>query len=487
MISLLHVDSDTALQVALKEYLDSCGGISVVSINSANEALDLLRTRQFDIIVSEYRLPTTDGQTFLEALRRSRIKSIPFIFFAKKADHKAVINALNTGATFFVLKGREPKKEFMVLKHFIYQAIQQNRLEDALRERERQYRSIVEDQSEFIFRFLPDGTIIFVNDAYCTYFDKPHNVIVGRNIRDNISPDHQEAFFSQLQSLTRENPVHSIDSRMVTSDGLTLWQQWSYRALFNDQPQPSEYQAVGRDITAQKNAESALVQAHRNLGVMNTITRHDILNQLTAVFSYLDLARESNCETQVNDYLGRAYHAAETIRGQITFTKEYQEIGSNAAQWQSMDVLVKKAVSGLDLYGIRVEYALDNLGIFADPLVEKVFYNLMENSLRHGQTVSEIHISWHKYADGLVIIYEDNGVGVPDGVKEKIFRREYFQNTGLGLYLIREILAITGIRIRECGIPGKGARFEMEIPPGNFGFETEGEFPESDKDLVKKE
>jgi PAS domain S-box-containing protein len=474
-----------ALQGALKEYLESGGGISVVSLNSAVEALDLLRTRQFDIIVSEYLLTVTDGQTFLEVLRRSRKNTTPFIFFAKKADNKVVINALNTGATYFVLKGRDPKKEFMVLKHFINQAIQQSRLEDALRERERQYRSVVDDQSEFIFRFLPDGTIIFANEAYCSYFKKPHHVILKRNIRENISPDYQETFFSQLRELTRENPVRSMDSCMVADDGSTLWQQWSYRAIFSDQPGPTEFQAVGRDITAQKNAEAALVQAHRNLGVMNTITRHDILNQLTAVFGYLDIARQANADRKVEECLDRAHRAAETIRGQITFTKEYQEIGSNAAQWQSVDALARKAIAALNLPGIRTEIALENLGIFADPLVEKVFYNLMENSLRHGKSVSQIRLSWREDTDGLVIVYEDNGVGVPEGAKEKIFRREYFQNTGLGLYLIREILAITGIRIRECGIPGEGARFEMKVPPGNFGFRTDGDGPLSDQDSEK--
>jgi PAS domain S-box-containing protein len=475
MISLLHVDPDTALQKSLKDYFERSGGISVTSVASAREAYSLLRSQRFDIIIAEYQLPVTNGQTFLEALRRSRKNSTPFIFFAKKADNKAVINALNTGATHFVLKGRDPAKEFMVLKHFISQAIQQNRLADALREQETQYRNVVEDQSEFIFRFLPDGTIVFVNEAYCTYFKKPRDVILGRNIRDSISPDYRETFFSQLEELTRENPVRSMDSRMPAADGSTLWQQWSYRAIFADPPEPTGYQAVGRDITAQKNAEAALVQAHRNLGVMNTITRHDILNQLTAVFGYLEIAKQASTDTKVSECLDKAYHAAETIRGQITFTKEYQEIGSNAAQWQSVEMLVRKAMASLNLAGITTEQTLENLGVFADPLIEKVFYNLMENSLRHGKTVTKIRLSWREEPDGLVIVYEDNGVGVPDGVKEKIFRREYFQNTGLGLYLIREILAITGIRILECGVEGEGARFEMKVPHGNYGFRTEGD------------
>jgi len=474
MISLLHVDSDTTLQTLLREFLTSCGEISVVSLSSAYEALDLLKTTRFDVIVSEYHLPTTDGQTFLEVLRRVRKNSTPFIFFAKKADHHVVINALNTGATFYVLKGREPTKEFTVLKHFIHQAIQQKQLEDALKEREKQYRSVVEDQSEFIIRFLPDGTLVFANEAYCSYFNKSRDEIMGSNIRNLIPDSDQEKFFRQLSNLTRENPVCSTDSRQVIPDGSVLWQQWCNRAIFNEQQQLSEFQAVGRDITAQKNAESALVQAHRNLGVMNTITRHDILNQLTAVFNFLELARQSNYDRNVDEYLGKAHQAAETIHGHILFTKDYQEIGSNSAQWQNLEALVKRAVGGLDLSGIRIECSLSDLWILADPLVEKVFYNLVENTLRHAGVVSSIRISCHENDLGLIIVYEDDGIGVPSEVKEKIFRREYYRNTGLGLYLIREILAITKIRIRECGTPGKGARFEMSVPVGNYGFRTDG-------------
>lgn len=68
-----------------------------------------------------------------------------------------------------------------------------------------------------------------------------------------------------------------------------------------------------------------------------------------------------------------------------------------------------------------------------------------------------------------MVVYEDNGIGVPAGAKEKIFRREYFQNTGLGLYLSREILAITKMEIQETGIPGEGARFEIFVPKGSYG------------------
>jgi len=107
------------------------------------------------------------------------------------------------------------------------------------------------------------------------------------------------------------------------------------------------------------------------------------------------------------------------------------------------------------------------LEVFADPLVEKVFYNLMDNSLRHGgANVSTINISMIDVGGDLKITYQDDGEGIRSSDKDKLFTRGYGKNTGLGLFLSREILSITGITICENGEPGKGARFEITVPSG---------------------
>jgi signal transduction histidine kinase len=116
---------------------------------------------------------------------------------------------------------------------------------------------------------------------------------------------------------------------------------------------------------------------------------------------------------------------------------------------------------------------IENISIYADPLLEKVFYNLVENALRYGRELPRITFSSILQGDSIMLVCEDNGGGVPEEFKEAIFKRQYFKHTGFGLFLSREILGITGLSIRETGEPGKGARFEITVPPGYFHIEDQ--------------
>ena len=115
---------------------------------------------------------------------------------------------------------------------------------------------------------------------------------------------------------------------------------------------------------------------------------------------------------------------------------------------------------------VTLDADLDGLEIFADLLLERVFFNLVENGIRHGGDVTRIRLWYVETGGEVVLTYQDDGVGIPMAQKEQIFERGYGSNTGLGLFLIREILSITGLSIRETGVPGEGARFEILVPKG---------------------
>ena len=225
-----------------------------------------------------------------------------------------------------------------------------------------------------------------------------------------------------------------------------------------------------RDITARKRAEDALVLASRKLNLMSGITRHDILNQVTILSGSLDLAQFKSKDPALVAHITRAQKAADTIRRQIAFTREYENLGVRSPTWQRLSGLIRSAASQLSATVISFEIPDDLPEVYADPLLIKVFYNLFDNSRQHGGSVSHISVSHHPSGSGLVITVADNGSGISPDDKTHLFERGFGKNTGLGLFLSHEILSITGISITETGIPGTGAQFEIAVPEGVFRF-----------------
>jgi signal transduction histidine kinase len=152
----------------------------------------------------------------------------------------------------------------------------------------------------------------------------------------------------------------------------------------------------------------------------------------------------------------------------ISFTREYEELGRYRPEWQSPGEIIRQIAITQNRPGVDLAIDLAGIEIYADQLLEKVVFNLFDNSFRHGGKVTRIRVSAQQADATLVIIWQDNGVGIPGEDKEMIFMRGYGKNTGLGLFLVREILGLTGITIRESGDPGKGARFEIMVPQAAY-------------------
>ena len=227
---------------------------------------------------------------------------------------------------------------------------------------------------------------------------------------------------------------------------------------------------IFHDISDIKKAHDALQLANKKLNLLAEITRHDIRNRLTVLGGYLELFNDHPPEPQHSMYLDKLKTAVRMITANIEFTKLYQDLGVVAPSWQNANETFYKACTHIDIKKIRFESEADELEIFADPLLERVFYNIVENAVEHGNRVSVVRLSWSESADGLLIRLEDDGIGIPAQDKETIFERGYGKNTGLGLFLSREILSITNITIKESGEFQHGARFEMLVPKGVYRF-----------------
>ena len=254
MISVLYVDDDPPLCEICKIFLERSGDFDIDTNISAKAALNTLKERSFDCIVSDYQMPEMDGIRFLQALR-SRKDMTPFIIFTGKGREEVAMQALNSGADFYLQKGGGRDVQFVELAHMITQSVRRKKGEEALRLSEQRYRAVVEGQTEFISRFLPDGTHVFVNEAYCRYYNKTREEILGTRFIPGIPKSEQALVKKHFASLTPDHPVATIEHRNIMPDGQVRWQWWSDRAIFNPDGRVTEYQSVGQDITDRKEAE----------------------------------------------------------------------------------------------------------------------------------------------------------------------------------------------------------------------------------------
>jgi PAS domain S-box-containing protein len=268
MITVLHVDDEPALLDITRLFLERKNDISVDVATSAEEALAMLRHQRFDAIVSDYEMPHMNGIEFLKHLKEQG-NDTPFIIFTGRGREHVIIEALNNGASFYLQKGGDPKSQFAELKHMIEQAVERKRMDEALKASEERYRAVVESQTELICRFLPDGTLVFANDAFCNYYGRPKcNELIGTRFFPKIPEEEHDIIREHFSSLTPANPVRNVEHRVIMPDGTVRWQQWSDRALFDDEGWVTEYQSVGRDITDRKRAEEALKESETKFKVL---------------------------------------------------------------------------------------------------------------------------------------------------------------------------------------------------------------------------
>lgn len=228
--------------------------------------------------------------------------------------------------------------------------------------------------------------------------------------------------------------------------------------------------AIARDITDRKMAEKALMQANKKLNLLNFVTFNDIQNALFAITGYHSLQKNMQHDTAENAYLEKEDEILKRFSLSLDFARNYQDLGIKPPQWYNVYHTFIFATSHLNLSSVTRTVRLNNLEIYADPLLERVFFILADNVVAHGKNATQLTIGFRETADNLLILFEDNGAGIPEPQKEKIFQRGYGSKNGMGLFFAREILEITGITIRETGVYGQGARFEIMVPAGSFRF-----------------
>ncbi|MBN1195127.1 MAG: PAS domain S-box protein [Methanomicrobiaceae archaeon] len=348
---------------------------------------------------------------------------------------------------------------------------EQNKAAAELGASEQRFKDMAEMLPQTIFEADTSGNLTYVNrQTFPSFGFTPEDYRRGINILDALIPEDRDRARENIGRIMEEGRHPGSQYTAQRKDGTTFPVMISSAPIMKD-GKTTGLRGFVIDISEIKKAEMALKRANERLNLMNSITRHDILNQITVLQGFLALGKEKTFAADMLSLISKLEMATETIRRQIGFTRDYQDIGAQSPGWFSVEALIRTAASMLPMAGVALTIDVEGIAIFADPLVEKVFYNLLENALRYGETLTTISISARPDQDDLIIMIGDDGIGIPVSEKKRVFNRGYGKNTGYGLFLAREILSITGMTIQETGAPESGACFSIRVPAGEFRHE----------------
>jgi two-component system, NarL family, sensor histidine kinase UhpB len=248
---IMVVDDEVEVMSLLRDLLSELG-YEVAGYTSCREALKALEEQEFDLLLTDLIMSDMDGITFFQSAQ----KADPFLVCIMITGHgtiKTAVEATKSGVFDYITK----PPDWKTLQPLLSRAMELHRLKKS----EAQYRSIVEDQTELICRCNPEGTLSFVNEAYCRYFGKTRDELIGQSYLPFIPFEDHERLKKHIAGLSKENPAAAIENRVIAPDGAIRWQQWMNRALFDERGRMIELQLIGRDITDRKAAEEKLKES----------------------------------------------------------------------------------------------------------------------------------------------------------------------------------------------------------------------------------
>ncbi|MEM2124386.1 MAG: response regulator [Methanolinea sp.] len=520
MTTILIVD-DNAQNLYLLETILRGEGYTVTSARNGATALEMARKDPPDMVISDILMPVMDG---FELCRRWKadetLRDIPFVFYtATYTDPRDEKFAMSLGADLFIVKPQKTEvlarlildvlqryrekrappparplgEEMEILRQYnevLFRKLEKKMrdLENEIAEKCRVEKRLSESETflNAIIENIPD--MVFVKDARdlsFVRFNRAAEQLLGYSREEmygktdfDFFPPHEAAFFREKdREVLDGNKILDIPRESIhTKHRGTRILHTKKIAVPDTKGEPRYLLGISEDITDQVLAEEALHRATKKLNILNAITFEDIQNILYSLSGYVDLAAKDHHEPHRDRYLEKMGTLLQSLEKTLEFARIFQSLGQNPPAWQDVTFTFLLAASHIDMRGISHRIDVRGLEIYADPLLEKVFYFLIENVIAHGAGATEISLSCRESEQGLTIFFEDDGVGIPEEKKSLIFEKDALGKKNRSLFLVREILSITEISIRETGEYGRGARFEIAVPVGMYRF-PEGHLP----------
>jgi len=517
---LILIVDDSRTNITLLANILRGEGYGISFAENGNQALQMMEKIVPDLVLLDIQMPGMDGFEVCTRIKHNpMLHHIPVIFItAVKTGSEDVVKGFDAGGADYVTKPFQSavllarvrthlslKKAHADLKSKIL----------SLQKSEMRYRAVVEDQTELIWRYLADGTLTFVNRAFCRYMNMTEAELTGRAFSLPIHADDLEHIRKSLSSIRADAPVSISEHRMILPDGQICWIERTDRMLRDEISGNAEFQAVARDISDRKHLEQ-IKKAFReqemdklmrigdrmsSLGRVSAGIAHEIRNPLSTINVYLKILKnilfrqEEQEGDSVSEIMGELEAASDRIGKIVRQVVDFASPGSPLFTYCDMNTCIREAIA-LSAGTLRKEKItlkeslIGNLpGCMLEPQsVSQVILNLISNAAEAMKNRAEnkiIMISSSAEPGYIRVTVEDSGPGISLHDRDEIFRPFYTTKPGglgIGLSIVRRIVRDHGgtLDIRESR--WGGAAFDMRFPLSVSGdTEAEPRCAESDR------
>ena len=362
--------------------------------------------------------------------------------------------------------------------------------EAALRESQARFQAVVEDQTELICRFQPDGTRVFANEAYCRVFGKRLEEIIGKSFVPLMSEEARTAFAKLVPSLSPANPVGTVEHLSTLASGERRWLQWTTRAFFDAHGQLAELQSVGRDITEMRRTEetlrrrtSALQARNEELDAFAHTVAHDVKHPLALMISFAEALMERFHTVPAEKalrYLAAIARNGRKMDRTIDELLLLSRVRHDEAEMVPLDMASIVAEAQSRLADLIEEYQAEihrpdtwPVALGHGPWIEIVWYNYLSNAIQYGGLPPRAELGAEVSEDDTFRFWvRDNGPGLSAEEQAQLFapfvqlKNSHAKGHGLGLSIVKRIVNRFEGRfgVESKGLPDQGCTFFFSLP-----------------------
>ena len=314
MIRILYVDDDRLLLDLTKEFLEQQEDFQVGTTSSAEEALQMLSKQEYDVVVSDYKMPEMDGLEFLSELR-GQGNGIPFVMFTGKGREEVAVEAFVRGADGYVMKGGDPAAQYAELASWIKSSVARRKAQDALRESEEKYRTLVELAHDGILDVGEDYTIRFANPRIGEMLGYTAEEFIGKDYRELLEPDARKDSLRRREQRRRNGERQIFERRLFRKDGTNIDTLCSTSPMQDEEGNYSGSLAIFTDITERKKMEDEIKKSEERYRRLFELSPDGILTiDMKGTITSVNQTFEKRTGYSRDDVVGRHFSKLQTLR-----------------------------------------------------------------------------------------------------------------------------------------------------------------------------